>query len=95
MLAIKLRREGKRNQPHFRLIVLEKTRDPWGDFLEDLGWLNPRTKEKGLKIGRIKYWLSRGAQPTPSVHNLLVNASIIPGPKKKVTKTKKEKAEKK
>lgn len=86
MLAIKFSRKGKKNQPFFRIIVLEKSKDPWGDFLEDLGFYNPRTKECSLKEKRIKYWLSCGAQPTGSVHNLLVNKGIIKAEKVNVTK---------
>ena len=92
MLAIKLRRVGKKKQPSFRIIVLEKHKDPWGDYLECVGFYNPRTKPKTiqLKRERIKYWLEKGAQPTNTVHNLLVDAQIIPGPKKKATKMKKK-----
>lgn len=86
MLAIKFSRKGKKNQPFFRIIVLEKSKDPWGDFLEDLGHYNPLTKQCSLKEERIKYWLEHGAQPTGSVHNLLVNKGIIKGKKVKVTK---------
>ena len=45
MLTIKFSRKGKKNQPFFRIIVLEKSKDPFGDFLEDLGYLNPLTKD--------------------------------------------------
>ncbi|MDA2922974.1 30S ribosomal protein S16 [Patescibacteria group bacterium AH-259-L07] len=86
MLAIKFSRKGKRNQPFFRIIVLEKSKDPWGDFLEDLGFYNPLTKECSLNEKRIKYWISNGAQPTGSVHNLLVNKGIIKAEKVNVTK---------
>jgi len=92
MLAIKLRRVGKKKQPSFRIIVLEKHKDPWGDYLECVGFYNPRTNPKTieLKRERIKYWLEKGAQPTPTVHNLLVDADILPGSKKKATKMKKK-----
>jgi len=43
-------------------------------------------KESSLKIERIKHWLSKGAQPTASVHNLLVNQKIIEAAKMKVSK---------
>ncbi len=85
MLAIKFSRKGKKNQPFFRLVVLEKSKDPWGDFLEDLGFYNPLTKKVSLKEERIKYWLSQGAQPSGSVHNLLVNQGVLKGKKVKVT----------
>lgn len=86
MLAIKFSRKGKRNQPFFRIVVLEKSKDPRGDFLEDLGFFNPLTKKASLKNERIKYWLSHGAQPTGSVHNFLINQGVIKGEKVKVTK---------
>jgi len=95
MLAIKLSRKGRKKQPFFRIIILEKTKDPRGDFLEDLGFYNPFTKETSLKSERIKYWLSKGAQPTGSVHNLLIAQGIIKDEKVKVTKVNQKKIEKK
>jgi len=86
MLAIKLSRFGKKKQPTFRLIVLEKSKDPWGDYLEMLGHYNPRTKEATFNADRIKYWISKGAEPTDSVHNLLVTQKILEGKKVGVTK---------
>src|SRR3989338_8561468 len=86
MLTIKLSRFGKKKQPTFRLLVMEKTKDPWGDFLENLGNYNPRTKVAELKTERIKYWLSVGARPTDSVHNFLVTQGIISEKKRGITK---------
>jgi len=51
--------------------------------VEVLGFLNPLTKEKQLKTERIKYWLSVGAQPSDTIHNLLVSEKIIEGKMKK------------
>ncbi len=95
MLAIKLSRKGRKKQPFFRIIVLEKAKDPQGDFLEDLGFYNPFSKETSLKAERIKHWLSKGAQPTGSVHNLLIAQGIIKDKKVKVTKVNQKKIEKK
>ncbi len=91
MLAIKLARRGKKNQPFFRIVILEKTKNPKGNFLEDLGFYNPKSKEVSFKGERIKYWISQGAQPTGSVNNLLVAKGIIKGKKVKVTKIHKKK----
>jgi len=90
MLRIRLSRKGKKNQPFFRIVVLERHKDPFGDYLEDLGFYNPLTKETKFKKERINYWISQGAQPTGSVHNLLISKGIIKGKKKKVSKYKKE-----
>ncbi len=84
MLTIKLARRGKKNQPTFKLIILEKHKDPFGDYLENLGWWNPRTKKGDFKKERILYWISKGAQLTDSVHNLLVNQKIITDKKRKI-----------
>ena len=93
MLAIKLARRGKRNQPFFRLVVQEKARDPFGTFLENLGHWNPRTKKGEFHKERIVHWISKGAQPTSSVNNLLVNQGVIAGAKKKASRQPKKKAE--
>lgn len=79
MLRIKLSRRGKKKQPIYRILVMEKSKDPWGTFLENVGTYNPRDKENKVTLveDRIKHWISVGAQPTPTVHNLLVDAGII------------------
>ncbi len=70
-------RTGKKKFPLYSLIVTEKTRDPWGKYLEKLGTYNPHTKVSQLKSERIVYWLGKGAQPSKTVHNLLVTLEII------------------
>lgn len=86
MLAIKLAKTGKTNKKMFRLIVSEKCRDPYGDVLEILGSYNPHSKELATKTERIKYWLSKGAQMTATVNNLLVEKKIIEGKKATASK---------
>lgn len=97
MLIIRLIRTGKKNAPSFRIVLTEKTAPPKsGRFLEILGNYNPRLKEINLKKERIKYWLSQGVQTSQTVHNLLVNAGVIKGPKikKKIKVRKKKKVDK-
>lgn len=97
MLSIRFKRIGKKKHVTFRLVVLEKTKDPQGDFLEDLGFCNPHfdPPQVKLKKERIQYWLQKGAQATPTVHNLLVTQNILEEPKWKVVKIKKKKEEEK
>ena len=77
----------------FRLVISEKGRDPYGDVLEILGSYNPHSKELVAKTDRVNYWISKGAQMTATVNNLLVEKKIIEG--KKVTASKAgEKSEK-
>jgi len=84
MLMIRLSRVGKSKQGTFRLIINEKTKDTRGDYLENLGIYNPRSKEVNLKADRIKYWLGKGAKASDTVHNLLVSQKVIEASKKKV-----------
>jgi len=94
MLVIRYLRRGKKNQPFFKIVVNDKRRAPRGGrFVEQVGFWNPITKEKKLEGERIKYWMSVGAKPSPSVFNLLVSAEIIEGKKIAVHKKSKKKAE--
>jgi len=90
MLVIRLTRVGKKNQPAFRVVLTKKSNPVRGKFIEILGSYNPRLKTKALKADRIKYWLSKGAQASITVHNLLVNEKIIEAAKVKAWRPKKK-----
>lgn len=81
MLAIKLKRIGKKHQPAYRVIVDEKRHKVSGKFVEDIGFWNPRTDQYNIKQERAQYWIKNGAQPTPTVHNLLVKSGTVKGHK--------------
>ena len=95
MLRIRLSRVGKKNKAQFRVTVADGRRSPTGKFIEILGHYNPHTKEKVFKNDRIEYWISRGAKPSPTVHNFLVDAKIIKGEKVRSWKPKKKEEDKK
>lgn len=81
MLNIRLQRTGKRGQAYFRIIVAEHTKKPKGSVLELLGSYDPHKKELKVEKDRIEYWISKGAQISPTVNNLLVNQKIWDKPK--------------
>ncbi len=91
MLTIRLTRKGKKNQPFFRIVVIDKKRSSKGGrAVEVLGYINPLTKKHSFEKERMLHWIKMGAQPTPRIHNLLVAEKVIDG--KKITvfnKTKK------
>ncbi len=91
MLTIRMSRVGKKNKPMYRLIISEKSKDPYGRALEILGSYNPYTKELKAKADRIKYWLSVGAGMSATVNNLLIENKIIKGKKVKTSKMRKKK----
>lgn len=94
MLAIKLRRIGKKHQPSFRIVVAERRSKLGGRYVDDLGWLNPLNKEFKIDKERAEHWLKTGAKATASVHNLLVKGGVIGGQKRPVHKKKKVETEK-
>ncbi len=96
MLTIRFHRTGRRNYPSFKIVITEHTKSSTGGrFIEEVGFFNPATKEKVLKPERLKYWISVGAKPSPTVWNLLVQEKVVEGtklPKHKKPKKKEETA---
>jgi len=92
MLVIRLRRIGKRQHATFRFIVSEKTKSPQSTAVEFLGSYDPHTNPPtvNLKRDRVEHWLKVGAQPSATVHNILVDAGLLAGPKVKVAFPKKK-----
>jgi len=94
MLTIRLTRKGKKNQPFFRVVVIDKRRSAKGGrAVEELGYVNPLTKKNSLDKDRVLHWLKMGAQASPRVHNLLVTEKIIDAKKINVFKLKKKAGE--
>ena len=77
MLAIKLKRVGKKKQASFRIVVKERRSKMQGNSNEDLGWFNPHTNEVKLDGEKALAWMKKGAQPTDSVRNLMVRTGAI------------------
>ncbi len=84
MLTIRLSRTGKRKQPYYRIVLQEKTRDPWSPAIEFLGSINPRVDRADAELNeeRIKYWISKGAEVSKGLHNLFIDKKFIKGEKK-------------
>ena len=82
MLTIRLSRVGRKNDPSFRVIVVDSKKKPkTGNYLEMVGSYNARGEGADLKADRIKYWMSQGATVSDTVHNILVSQKIIEGKK--------------
>ena len=95
MLTIRLTRRGKKNQPFFKVVVIDKIRSTKGGrAVEVLGFVDPLTKRKSLEKERILYWLKCGAKPSATINNLLIQEKIIEGQKIHVSKLTKAKAAK-
>ncbi|NCN06218.1 MAG: 30S ribosomal protein S16, partial [Candidatus Pacebacteria bacterium] len=72
MLKIKLARFGKKNQPHYRLVVNEARDKRDGSYVAAIGHYAPTQTPKQLVIDvkAYKEWIGKGAQPTPTVAQL-------------------------
>jgi small subunit ribosomal protein S16 len=93
MLKIRLLRMGRKHDPSFRLVIVDSKKPPRsGDYVEKVGFYNPRRKIYRLQEERIRHWLSKGARPSPTVHNLLIKAEVISGRKLNLSKKKKKTA---
>lgn len=97
MLKIRLQRIGRKNDPSFRAVLTDsKNSTKSGRFLEILGTYNPKGGETKFETERMKHWISKGAQLSPTMHNFLVHEKAIEGkkinvlPKKKPTVKRKE-----
>ena len=83
MLKIRLQRVGRKNDPHFRLVVLDSREGPKsGNVIETLGFKNPKTKDQKIDAERVKFSLSNGAQTSDTAYNLLVTEGVIKGKKR-------------
>jgi small subunit ribosomal protein S16 len=83
MLMIRMQRIGRRNDPSFRIVVLEKASSPKaGTYTDLLGTYDPKTKAFTLAEDRLKDWMSKGAQLSDSLNNLLIAKGVIQGEKK-------------
>lgn len=82
---IRFQRIGRKNDPAFRMAVLEKTAGPKaGKYVELVGSYNPKTKAMTVNGDAIKSWVAKGAQVSPSLKNLLIDKGILEGKKTNV-----------
>ena len=92
MLKIRLQRIGKKGQAHFRVVIMEHSQKTKGEFLELLGTYNPHQKKFKVDRERVEYWMSKGAQVSPTVNNLMVNYKFWDRPKMPSWKPKRREA---
>jgi small subunit ribosomal protein S16 len=73
MVRIRLRRQGAKKQPTYRVVVADQRSPRDGRIIENIGFFNPRTEPETVTIDveRAQYWLGVGAQPSEAVERLL------------------------
>lgn len=102
MLIIRLQRVGRTHEPSFRIVLTDSKNGPKsGKAVEVLGSYDAR-KGKGnnhIDGEKVKYWISKGAKVSDTVHNYLVDEKVLTGkkinvlPKNKIINANKAKEE--
>lgn len=77
MLKLRLKKIGRKQQPSYRLVIIDVRTRRDGRPIEEVGYYNPLTKEKHFEKEKIIKWLKNGVQPTETVRNLLKKAKIL------------------
>lgn len=79
MVTIRMARGGSKKRPFYQIVVTDSRNRRDGRFIERVGFFNPvaRGNEESIRIDRerVEYWVSKGAQPSDRVANLLKQAA--------------------
>lgn len=76
---MRLRREGRKGQSHFRIVIADQRSPRDGRFVAAIGHYNPRAKPAVLQVDKDQAlaWLAKGAKPTDTVRSLLKQAGVL------------------
>ena len=72
-VSIRLRREGSKNRPYYRVVVADSRSPRDGKFIEILGTYDPKLtgQNSSFSVDRAEYWISKGARPSDTVRSLI------------------------
>ena len=72
-VSIRLRREGSKNRPYYRIVVADSRGPRDGKFIEILGTYDPKLtgQNSSFSVERAEYWMSKGARPSDTVRSLI------------------------
>lgn len=75
---MRLQRVGRKNDPAYRIVVTDKRTGVGSDkHVDRLGSYNPKLNQIQLDTEKAKEWLSKGVQPSDTMHNILVSQKVI------------------
>ena len=72
-VSIRLRREGSKNRPYYRVVVADSRSPRDGKFVEIIGTYDPKQtgQNSSFNVERAEYWISKGARPSDTVRSLI------------------------
>ena len=73
MVVIRLRREGAKNAPYYKIVVADQRSPRDGKFIEIIGNYDPKKEgsNANIDLGRVDYWVKNGAQPSDTVRSIV------------------------
>jgi len=78
-VVLRLQRTGKKQQPQYRIVAIEKKSAVGSEAKEVLGNYNPANAKEADKVKinleRYGYWVKMGAKPSPTVSALAKKAA--------------------
>ncbi len=78
-VKIRMKRMGANKKPFYRIVVADSRAPRDGRFIEEIGYYNPISNPKQVKIDQEKAekWMKNGAKPTETVRALFKNNGIL------------------
>ncbi len=72
-VKIRLKRFGTKNRDQWRIVVSDVKMPRDGRFIEEIGHYDPLPANEVITVkkDRLDYWVSKGAQVTPTVKSLI------------------------
>jgi small subunit ribosomal protein S16 len=76
-VAIRLKREGAKNHPFYKIVVADQRKPRDGKFIEIIGSYDPKKEGENfvIELDRAKYWVGVGARPSQTVGSIINKAS--------------------
>src|SRR5215831_1887510 len=78
-VSIRLRKEGAKNRPYYRVVVTDSRSPRDGKFIEIIGTYDPKRtgQNSSFSVERAEYWISKGAQPSDTVRSLIKKQKMV------------------
>lgn len=75
-VKVRLTKAGAKNDAYYHLVAIDSRSPRDGRYIELLGWYDPKKKGDNfqLKMDRIEYWASKGAQLSETVRSMVRKA---------------------
>ncbi|MCB1229945.1 MAG: 30S ribosomal protein S16 [Verrucomicrobiae bacterium] len=77
MVKIRLRREGTKDRPYYKIVVADSRARKEGPYIEVVGSYDPMKDGEGnysVDLEKVDSWLGKGAKPSDTVNSLIRKA---------------------